>query len=229
MLDRVSMAAADGGPPPIVVFGLDGCLFDCRVRTLQVLREYGESVRETQPEITERLSTLARDDIELLLSDTLRRCGLARADIVRDATSFWRERFHHDDYLDLDEPGVGALEYVRAIQDAGGGIVYLAGGRDVPGMLMGTVQRLRDEGFPIAEPAIELVLKPDATLGDESFARLVFKRLAQRGDIVGVLDADPGVCEHAHDAFPEADVVLLDVWELEPPENVHVVKDFRLR
>ncbi len=224
------MAAADGGPPPLVVFGVDGALYDTRPRTLQILLEYAEAVRPEDPDVSDALSGLELEHVHYLLSQTLRECGITHADLVHDVTAFWRERFHTDDYALLDVPNHGAVEYVQAIHDAGGGIVYLAG-RDVHGMLLGTITSLRDQGFPIADVGVQLVLKPDATLGTESFKRSALPRIAARGDVIGAFEAQASDCDAARAAFPEADIGLVDLWALETASaegRFEHLRDFRL-
>ncbi|MEO0322118.1 MAG: hypothetical protein AAF447_04120 [Myxococcota bacterium] len=230
VLDRVSVAAEDGGPPPLVVFGLDGSIFDNRRRTLQVLLEYAEEVEVDEPDVADALRSLTLEGVQYLLGETLRECGLQGAELTRDVTSFWRERFFTDDYAMLDEPQAGAVDYLRGLQEAGAGLIYLSG-RDVPGMLLGTVASLREHGLPLAEPGVQLVLKPDATLGDESFKRTAFPRLAGFGEVVAVFDANPSMCDLARRIFPDAEVAFVDLWELDPPpdESIELIRDLRLR
>lgn len=230
VLDRTAMAAADGGQPPLVVFGVDGALYDTRPRTLQILLEYAEAVRPDDPDVADALSELEIEHVHYLLSQTLRECGITHAELVHDVTAFWRERFHTDDYALLDVPNPGAVEYVQAIHEAGGGIVYLSG-RDVHGMLLGTITSLRDQGFPIADVGVELVLKPDATLGTESFKRSVLPAIAGRGDVIGVFEDQAGQCDMMGAAFPDADVGLIDLWGLETGSaegRFEHLRDFRL-
>ncbi|MBX3246267.1 MAG: hypothetical protein KF901_03715 [Myxococcales bacterium] len=229
VLDRVSVAAADGGPPPIVVFGVDGALFDSRPRTLQILYEYADAVTSDDPELADAMRSLGIDHVHYLLSETLRECGVTHAELVRDVTSFWRERFHADDYVVLDVPNPGAVDFTCAVQEVGGGVVYLSG-RDVHGMLMGTVASLRDHGFPIADVGVELLLKPDATLGTEAYKRGILPRLAGRGEVVAIFDDQASSCELARSIFPDANVSLVDTWMNEQyvPDGVAHVRDFRL-
>ncbi|MEM9074236.1 MAG: hypothetical protein AAGE52_37430 [Myxococcota bacterium] len=229
VLDRVAMAAADGGHPPLVVFGVDGALYDSRPRTLQILLEYAEDIRHEDPEIADALSSLSLDRVHYLLSNTLRECGITHADLVRDVTSFWRERFHTDDYAILDEPNPGAVDYVRALHSAGGGIIYLSG-RDIHGMLLGTVTSLRDHGFPVAEVGVQVILKPDATLGTDTFKRSALPLIGRSGDVLAVFDDQVSSCEIAKARFPEASVGLVDTWmegPLTPGEGIEHVRDFR--
>ncbi|MCA9614874.1 MAG: HAD family hydrolase [Sandaracinus sp.] len=228
VLDRVSVAAVDGGPTPIVVFGIDGALFDSRPRTLQVLHDYADEATD-DADVAGALRSLTVDHVHYLLSETLRECAITHAEHVRAITSFWRDRFHTDEYVVLDEPTPGAVDYVRAIHDAGGSVILLSG-RDVHGMLLGTVQSLRDHGMPIADVGVELVLKPDATLGTEAFKRHTLPRLSRRGEVVAVFDDQASSCELALSIFPEASVSLVDTWMLEQhlAAGIEHFRDFRL-
>lgn len=227
VLDRVSVAGADGGPQPLVVFGLDGTLCDNRHRTLQILDEFGEAERD--PEFSEAFAELSLEQVHFLLSDTLRECGIVHAELVRDITSFWRERFYNDEYITFDQPMAGAQEYASRIHEAGGSIVYLAG-RDVPAMLLGTVASLRNDGFPIATPNTSLVLKPDATMGDEAFARHVLPAIGTTGEVMGAFFATPPTCEIAKASFPSASVGLIDTWKFDLPadKGIELFNDFRI-
>ena len=230
VLDRVAVASADGGPTPVVIFGVDGTLYDNRPRTLQILIEYAEEVRSSDIELSDALSSLSLERIHRLLSQTLRECDVVQGDVVHDITNFWRERFFSDDYATLDHAIPGAPPYVHALHAAGATIVYLSG-RDIPGMMLGTMASLRDDGFPVCSAGIQVVLKEDATQGDESFKRKVFRTVRKQGDVIAVFDSAPGVCDTARGFFPEADVALVDTWRLDPPDDeaeVELVNDFRM-
>ena len=68
----MNVRAADGGLPPIVVFGLDGTLFETRPRTLQILFEFADSVENEAPAVAASLRRLEHGMIRRLLRDTLR-------------------------------------------------------------------------------------------------------------------------------------------------------------
>ena len=229
ILERID-AQPDDGPPALVVFDLDGTLFDNRNRTLQILLEYADEVRDEYPDVAECLTRLEGDGIRYLLSDTLRGVGLTHVDAVRDISNYWHGRFFSDDYLHCDLPCEGAAEYVQACHDAGATIVYLTG-RDVPGMLVGTVASLRDHGFPFGKAGVELMLKPDASLADEAFKRMALPTLRRVGDPVGFFDNEPANCNTALVLYPDCYVVLLETQRVDgapdPDHGVHHLVDFR--
>lgn len=221
----------DAAAPPLVIFDLDGTLYDSRPRTLQILMEYADEVSGEFPEVAEALGSLDTSRIRYLLSDTLRECSLTYVDVVRDVTKYWRERYFTDEYCAYDIPTPGAPEYVRACHEAGACVVYVTG-RDVPGMLLGTVASLRDHGFPFALPGVQLVLKPDATLADEAFKRGALPSLTRCGRTVGVFDNEPANCNLARAIFDEAEIALLDTQKVpgapEPEPGVELISDFRI-
>lgn len=230
ILERIAAQPADA-PPPVVVFDLDGTLFDNRRRTLQILSDYGDEVREDFPDVAAALAELTIDRLQYLLSDSLREVGLTHADVVRDISHYWHGRFFSDDYLSCDDPWDGAAYYVHACHEAGATVVYLTG-RDVAGMLVGTVASLRDHGFPVGQAGVELVLKPDAALGDEAFKRMALPTLTRVGEVIGFFDNEPANCNTAIGLYPDADVVLLETQRVEgapePAAGVHHLADFRI-
>lgn len=231
VLERVASYAAERDRSPLCVFDLDATLYDNRPRTLEILMEYREEVLETQPDVADKLATITSERIHYLLSDTLRAAGITRSEVVADVTRYWHERFFSDGYLKHDLPFDGAPEFVRACHEAGGIVVYLTG-RDISGMLLGTVASLRDCGFPYAIAGVEMVLKPDASLPDEAFKRGALPTLDRLGDVVAFFDNEPANCNLAKAMFPDASVVALETQKvpyapaLEP--DVAVVADFRL-
>lgn len=228
--DRVAVLGSDGGAPPVVVFGLDGTLFDPRTRTLHILSELAEAMREDMPEVASALERLRTDDVQTLLGDTLRSVGIDRPAIVNRITHYYRSKYFDESYLELDQPCPGASEYVWRLWEAGAIIVYV-GGRDVPGMLVGTVASLREHGFPFAQVGVQLVLKRDATLGDDSFLRDAIPTLARAGEVVALFDAAPMICTLARQTFPNADIGLVDHWPPDPYDaipGVERIHDFRL-
>src|SRR5688500_20066441 len=135
------VASHEGKPAPVVVFDLDATLFDNRPRTLEILMEFREDVQADDPELAAALLTLDVDRVHCLLTDTLKECGIYRADLVKEISAFWHERFFTDEYIAFDAPLDGAPEFVRACHESGAVVVYLTG-RGIRGRLGGTVAPL---------------------------------------------------------------------------------------
>lgn len=231
VLDRVASFDPLTMRTPMVVFDLDATLFDNRPRTMQILMEYADAAGAEFPEVADALATLTAEGVDYLLSDTLRGVGITHADVVRDITTFWRDRFFADDYVRLDTPVDGAADYVHACHQSGATIVYMTG-RDIPGMLAGTVASLRDSGFPIGVAGIEMILKPDAGLPDEAFKRTALPTLRRSGEVVAFFDNEPANCNLAQLGYPDSIVVLIDTQRVpgapDPDVGIEPIADFRL-
>ena len=219
-------------PTPVIVFDLDGTLFDNRPRTRVILNELAEAWRPAHPELAKRLSRMQEGEMAYLLTDTLERLGVTDSERVAEAQAFWRDRFFADGHLHHDVPLAGAVEFAKDCYEAGAILVYLTG-RDLPLMGIGSFRSLRDHGFPIGVPGTELVLKPDAAMADEAFKRLEAPKLARVGSIVASFDNEPGNCNTILQQNPDCQSVLVDTQHLPgaPPldPQVHVIADFRRR
>jgi beta-phosphoglucomutase-like phosphatase (HAD superfamily) len=217
-------------PTPVVVFDLDGTLFDNRPRTRAILNELAEEWRASHRDLASRIARLRQEEMAYLLTDTLERIGVTDAERVAEAQGFWKDRFFADGHLHHDVPLPGAVEFAKDCYEAGAILVYLTG-RDLPLMGTGSFRSLRDHGFPIGVPGTELVLKPDAAMADEAFKRLEAPKLARVGAIVASFDNEPGNCNTILAQNPECESVLVDTQHLPgaPPldPKVHVIPDFR--
>jgi hypothetical protein len=228
-----------GKPTPVVVFDLDGTLFDNRPRTCVILKELAETWlagpdaaggAAGRHEQAKRLLRARPEELAYLLTDTLDRLGVTDSESIAEAQNFWKDRFFADDHLRYDVPVAGSVEFAKSCYEAGAILVYLTG-RDLPLMGIGSFRSLRDHGFPIGVPGTELVLKPDAAMPDEAFKRLEAPKLARVGLIVASFDNEPGNCNTILEQNPGCESVLIDTQHLPgaPPldAGVHVLGDFR--
>lgn len=200
-------------PPPVVVFDLDGTLFDNRPRTCAILRDVAAEIRTEHPDAAALLEGVTPETMAYLLSDTLTKAGVTRTEIVAKVEAAWRARFFGDDDLRHDVALPGAVTFAKDCYDAGANLVYLTG-RDLPLMGIGTFRSLRDAGFPIGVAGTELVLKPDAAMPDEAFKRLAGPTMSRVGRVVAIFDNEPANCNVLLAQNPEAESVFVDTQHL---------------
>ncbi|HSI03536.1 MAG: hypothetical protein ACAI38_25045 [Myxococcota bacterium] len=195
---------------PMVVFDLDGAIFDSRARTAHILREYADAeLRTARPDAAQRLSSLPPSMIGYMLTDTLSRAGVTEQAVVNNAAVFWSQHFFDDDYVKYDEPVSGAVTFVRNLYTNGARIVYVSS-RDVPRQLIGTVKALRDHGFPIGIAGTEVVLKPTQQTPDATFKQQLVTYLRQYGRVVATVDTQPANANDYKRVFPDAAAILLN-------------------
>jgi hypothetical protein len=231
LLEGIVLRCRDrkAGLPPVIVFDLDGTLFDNRPRTVAILHELAEQWAAREPEAAACLRAATPGKMAYLLTESLANIGVTRTELVAQAETFWRDRFFVDSHLKFDVALAGAVSFARDCYDAGAVVVYFTG-RDLPLMGAGTFASLRDSGFPIGVVGTELVLKPDALMPDEAFKRLVGPDLGRLGEVVAVFDNEPANCNVLLAHFPGAESCLLDTQHLPgappPAALVHVISDF---
>jgi hypothetical protein len=214
------------------VFDLDGTLMDNRPRTVAILRELGEELRNEAHGSADRIARAEADELAYLLADSLRKLGIEQPELVERAEAFWKTRFFSDNYLKHDVAIEGAVSLAKACYEAGAVLVYFTG-RDLPFMGLGSFESLRDLGFPIGVVGTELVCKPDAQIPDEFWKRQEGPKLSRVGHVVAAFDNEPGNCNAFLEMHPEADVVFVDTQHLPgaPPldRRVQVVADLRMK
>lgn len=179
--------------------------------------------------LREAVAGLRLQHMRYLVADALELVGVVDPNAVKQASAFWWERFFKDHYIRHDVPSPDAVTYAQACYAAGANLVYLTG-RDMPGMLSGTVKKLRDEAFPIAVAGAQVMLKPYAKMGDEEFKRAALPSISRLGTPVAFFDNEPGNCNAAMELLPGAEVVWLDTQCVPNPPplmaGIHMVRHF---
>lgn len=202
---RVAQAARDGDDPA-VLFDLDGTLFENTPRTQRILLAYALAVGDE--EFRRSVDTVPAACYRYKIGETLDRLGVngARREAIEQ---FWQRHFFSDRFLRFDEPLAGAAAYVRALHAAGAHIIYLSG-RDVPNMLVGTIEGLAIHGFPVGQFGVELVLKPDPAMDDRVFKAAASRAIGERRQVVAVFDNEPAHLKELLTAMPGAIGVLVE-------------------
>lgn len=227
ILDTITRRRAER---PVVLFDLDGTLYDNRPRTLRILHAFAAQLPPEHARDAQIILALPYTELRYRLDDSLAGRGVSPS-VVEAATVAWRARFFTDAACSDDIPVAGAVRFVRACWDRGATVVYLTG-RDIPGMLLGTSRTLRDDGFPLAIPRVELVMKPTFEEGDVAFKERLLAPLSELGLVVASFDNEPANCNLFHGRWPDAHNVLLDTLKAPgaPPlaAGVAVVPTFEL-
>ena len=197
-----------GHARPVVVFDLDGTIFDNRPRTCAILRAFGEKCVLERPDLTEKLRGLRPHHVPYLLTEAMAAIGITDYSDVAALHQHWVSCFFVDSWLHHDVALPGATQFAKACWQNGASLVYLTG-RDLPNMALGSFASLRDTGFPIGVPGTSLVCKPDPATPDEHYKRDVCPEMGRVGEVIASFDNEPGNCNAFLEHFPRAASVLL--------------------
>lgn len=193
---------------PVVVFDLDGTLYDNRPRTLRILHAFAAQLPAADAHDAHVIREVPYTALSYLIEDTLEPRGVS-PHVIQASIAAWRVRFFTDAACSDDVPIPGAVHFVRRCWDLGATVVYLTG-RDAPGMLLGTSRTLRDDGFPLGVPRVELVMKHNFDEPDVDFKARMVSALSELGRVVATFDNEPANCNLFHKHWPDAAHVLLD-------------------
>lgn len=221
VIERCRSRSASGAVPvrpPVVVFDLDGTLFDNGPRTWQILVDFAEA--EGHADLRRALDAMPRRALPYLLRDTLSQCGFAEPALHERAAAFWRQRFFTDDFQRYDEPIPGAVRYVKELFAAGATLVYLSG-RDAPNMLVGCAASLRQHGFPVGIPRTAIVLKHAFEDSDLDFKRDALDFMEHMGSVVASFDNEPANCNLFAARWPEAHHFFVETAHAPDPPPLH--------
>ena len=207
ILDEID-ARHRAGERPVVIFDLDGTLSDNRPRTIRIVHALAASLPPECDRDAAIIRALGPGDLRYRLDDTLRPLGVSE-DVITLAKERWFRRFFTDTACADDVPVRGAAPFVQRCFHRGATVVYLTG-RDIPGMLVGTVRTLRDDGFPIGQPRVELVLKPTFEEDDTGFKRRMLDPMSELGTIVATFENEPGNCNLFRHRWPTSHSVLIE-------------------
>ncbi len=207
LLAKIAETAA-AGELPLVVFDLDGTLYSNSPRIIRILHEFAHLHAARLPRLFATVDALPAKAVLYRVDDTLRAAGVDDAALLETAHRFWRERFFTNKYVLYDLPNPGAVEFARLVWEAGAVPVYLTG-RDAPRMLVGTVEALQRDGFPVGTARTQMILKEDVELSDADYKASTVAFLERMGRVVGLFDNEPVLCNLFKRAFPAATIVWL--------------------
>jgi hypothetical protein len=192
---------------PVAIFDLDSTLISTQRRNHVIVSEFATR-EDVSPVLRHAAGRLRVDDMGWNPMEDLRRLGVSDEQELRRLRGFWIHRFFSDDYLRHDDALPGATQFVTDVHTAGGFVVYLTG-RPEGLMGRGTRLSLAALGFPMGERT-QLYLKPTPEEMDHEFKRRVCEEIARLGEVVAAFENEPGNANIFAEAFPEAEIVLLE-------------------
>lgn len=193
------------------VFDLDSTLFCVSFRTQRILREFGEDkefkkIYSTETEVLRNIEVLPEDwGIRAALTRTKMKASI---DFFEEVRKYWALRFFSNDYLKYDKPYEGAVEYLASLEKMGVPIRYLTG-RDRVRMGDGTVESLRQWGFPLADHD-HLIMKPTADLKDEEYKTKALRQIVTPDTSTYFFENEPLIIHHVLEHLPEVNVIFME-------------------
>ncbi|NCC52944.1 MAG: hypothetical protein EOM20_17275 [Spartobacteria bacterium] len=200
VLEAVAQTRASG-ETPVAVFDLDATLFDNSPRTRRLLEEAAQ-VDPTLTPYTEHIRKLPQQ-LPYRVDDSLTLAGITDRDARKRFKAYWSARFFTDDYCIYDIPIPGAVDLVNTLHDAGATIVYLTS-RGEDRMKAGTIESLRQNGFPIMKSTAVLIMKPTIRGKDTTYKEIAAKNIKNIGKVLITAENESQNANIFAENWPEA-------------------------
>ncbi|MBM3382560.1 MAG: hypothetical protein FJY29_08995 [Betaproteobacteria bacterium] len=184
------IGTVNNGKSAVIVFDLDGTLFDVGHRTLGILKRWMSSPECSHfpKPLIKKIEGIGFNHIGYSLSHAFENAGLDMRnpdvmEVLVTVERFWRKKFFDGETLvEFDAVYTGASEFVWFCKKMGLKIVYLTG-RSHKVMHAGTCRQLEKFGFPLEDA--ELILKLNTVTDDAVFKEEAFRAIAAKHNIVG--------------------------------------------
>ncbi len=144
---------------------------------------------------------------------------------------FWHRHFFSNDYLHLDTPCEGAVEFVQELIRLGADVAYLTA-REHKSMWKGTVESLKTLGFPLDDKHANLILKPPTDQRDAVFKREVLRNYLKEYGSVWFFENEPVNLNEVLRELPQVKLVHFDSVHSgheEPPQEVASIETFKFQ
>jgi len=198
----------------LAVFDIDSTLFDVSPRVERIIQDFASETefKNKFPEQIQILKDIRTHRRDWGFQHALERAGLdgRHSELQEALHNYWFPRFFSNDYLQYDLPYDGAVEYVNAVANRGGEIVYLTG-RDVARMGSGSALTLKQAGFPLDDHQSRLVLKPHRSMDDAEFKTDWFANLPlNHYSDIWFFENEPVNIHHLRARQPQINVVFFE-------------------
>ncbi|PWU13359.1 MAG: hypothetical protein C5B49_14835 [Bdellovibrio sp.] len=220
------------GKAVLVVFDIDSTLLDVSPRIERIIHDFADEIVTTDPETAEILKTVRTQKTDWGIRSALERVGLRHEhheDTVQRIKDFWHARFFSNQYLHLDEPLPGSVEFVNHLYEMGADVAYLTG-RDEIRMGPGTAAAMAQHRFPLSPPRARLVLKPRPGIDDFNYKEEWFYAIPKdRYERIWFFENEPVNIAQIRLAHPEVRNIFVDTThsgKAEPPTDLPVIFDF---
>ncbi|MNL41004.1 hypothetical protein D3C87_1633890 [compost metagenome] len=167
------------------------------------------------------------------IANALKRAGLDghHQEFQEAIHEFWHKNFFSNHYLQYDEPYEGAVDYVKALHQAGARIAYLTG-RDVARLGTGSEEVLKKWNFPLDDRS-ELVLKPHKSMDDAEFKSDWFIE-ASKGPFKKIyfFENEPVNLHKLLVTCPHVEMIFFKsthAGKAEPPDSLPAIMNFLLQ
>lgn len=189
----------------LFVFDVDSTLFCMKYRTQAIIRDCAKDPVFCQkfPEQVHIVQQVEATERDWSVREILSRYGFSEKDpLTLSLEKIWRNKFFSGEYLHLDRPYKGCVEFIRRISQFGSHVCYLTA-RSRRQMYEGTLQSLKNWAFPLKDEK-HLIMKEnsESELSDAEYKIKHLKEMTAQNPCVLFFENEPVILNMANRTLP---------------------------
>ena len=226
-LKKVIETAKQKKNKSLFVFDVDSTLFCMKYRTQALIQSCLENTDfcEKFKDHLEKIKQIQVTETDWSISEIMSRYNFQpEEEIVAAVHKVWKKGFFSNDYLHLDRPYKGCVEFVQTISHLQAQVYYLTA-RNYYTMYEGTLQSLRRWGFPLQEES-HLILKKDSDISDAEYKISNLHSLSKNFDSILFFENEPVILNKTVQQLPNIQLVWMNSTHSrkeKPPETAYLL------
>ena len=195
----------------LFVFDLDSTLFCMKYRTQAIINDCIKDKRfqDQFSEYIEQIKKVKVTERDWSVKEIMSRYGFSPdSACVSTLEKFWRNRFFKNDYLHLDKPYKGCVNFIQHISMLKAKIYYLTA-RNKVAMLEGTIQSLKTWKFPL-EDIDHLIMKELDEMTDSDYKTEQLRKLSKPNGPVLFFENEPVILNQVAGSLPHIHLFWLN-------------------
>ena len=195
----------------LFVFDVDSTLFCMKYRTQALIQSCLEKPDFCKkfPDYLEKMKKIQVTETDWSISEIMSRYGFQpEEEIVTTVHKIWKKGFFSNDYLHLDRPYKGCVNFVQKISQLQAKVYYLTA-RNYHSMYEGTLKSLKKWAFPLQDES-HLILKKNTAISDAEYKINKLNRLSENFEIILFFENEPVVLNKTAQQLPQIQLFWMD-------------------
>lgn len=223
-LKKASQVAREKKEKSFFVFDMDSTLFCMKYRTQALIESCLRDSLFCKKFVnqTHKIKQIEVTETDWSVPEIMSRHGFCpQSDIVLAVNKIWRKGFFSNDYLYLDQPYKGCVQFIQNVYQTGAKVYYLTA-RNHFTMREGTIQSLKYWKFPLEKDNKNLIMKKDQDVTDADYKTIYLKQLEKQCEALLFFENEPVILNQVAKILPQVLIFWMNSTHCrkeEPPKK----------
>ena len=201
-LNKALQIAQEKREKSAFVFDVDSTLFCMKYRTQAILEKTFQEdfISKNFPEHLKKLTSIQVKATDWSVKEIMSRYGVSEEKLIKKIELIWKKKFFSNDYLHLDQPYEGAIEFLRELSQTSAHIYYLTA-RHWDKMSKGTFETLKRYNLPLKQKS-HLIMKTAFHTQDAEYKTKHLAVLSKQFNTLCFFENEPVILNQTAKSLP---------------------------